>query len=79
MANSAEEPKPESIERVASVYKKTESISETARQTELSTRKYGRSSSLKDCGQALGQSRYEIWWTRARPRRRLQRCWGLLP
>ncbi|MEA4864001.1 MAG: hypothetical protein VB088_01230, partial [Sphaerochaeta sp.] len=39
MANSTEEPKPESIERVASVYKKTESISETARQTELSTTK----------------------------------------
>lgn len=39
MANSTIEPKPESIERVASVYKKTESISETARQTELSTTK----------------------------------------
>jgi len=39
MANSTEEPKPESIERVASVYKNTESISETARQTELSTTK----------------------------------------
>ena len=39
MANRTEAPKPESIERVVSVYKKTESISETARQTELSTTK----------------------------------------
>ncbi len=39
MANRTEAPKPESIERVASVYKKTGSISETARQTELSTTK----------------------------------------
>ncbi len=39
MTKSVEVPKTETIEKVVSVYKKTESINETARQTEISTTK----------------------------------------
>ena len=39
MSKSKEAPKVETIEKVVSVYKKTESINETARQTEISTTK----------------------------------------